>query len=69
MEQEKAQNTPGIEGAPIKPPPDPYVIVQAHLNKITESIKENTVALVEMGVIIRNLQNTLDHLLKGKNHG
>jgi hypothetical protein len=63
MEQEKAQSNPGIERAP-----DPYVIVQAHLNKITESIKENTVALVEMGVIIRNLQNTFDHLTKG-NHG
>lgn len=65
MEQEKAQIDMAVEEEKKKsPPPDPLTIVQTHLNKITESIKENTVALVEMGIIIRRLENTLEQLIK-----
>ena len=63
MEQETTQINMAVEEKK-KAPPDPLTIVQTHLNKITESIKENTVALVEMGIIIRKLENTLEQLIK-----
>jgi hypothetical protein len=36
------------------------------LNKITGSIKENTVALIEMGIIIQKLENKIDALVNKK---
>lgn len=33
------------------------------LNKITNEIKENTVALVEMGIAVKKLENTVQYLL------
>ena len=64
MEQETTQNSVAVE-KPVKKSPEPFTIIQTHLNKITEAIKENTVALVEMGIIIQRLENTL----KERNHG
>jgi hypothetical protein len=64
MEQETAQGSVEVE-KPVKKSPEPFTIIQTHLNKITEAIKENTVALVEMGIIIQRLENTL----KERNHG
>lgn len=58
MEQETAQ-----EPVAVKKQIDPLTIVQMHLNKISTSIKENTVALVEMGVILRKFENTLSQQL------
>lgn len=69
MEQETTQGSmAGIEEItekPIKPPPpDPLTIVQTHLNKISENIRENTVALVEMGVILRKFEGAFEQLIK-----
>lgn len=70
MEQETAQVRMEIDDKLNKMPPlDPLTIVQTHLNKITVSIKENTVALVEMGIIIKKLENTLEQLIKERAHG
>jgi hypothetical protein len=60
MEQETTKINMEVEQKKKAPPPDPLTIVQNHLNKITEAIKENTVALVEMGIVIQKLENKLD---------
>lgn len=60
MEQEKTQSSVEVRA------PDPFVIAQEHLIKITEAIKENTVALVEMGIKIQKLENSIDLLLSRK---
>jgi len=69
MEQETTQIDVAVEQKKKSPPPDPLTIVQNHLNRITESIRENTVALVEMGIIIRKLENTLEQLIKERTNG
>lgn len=63
MEQETTQSSVAVEERPFKPL-DPLTIVQKHLNKISEAIKENTVAMVEMGIITQKLENKIDQLLK-----
>jgi hypothetical protein len=59
MEQETTQINMEVEQKKKTPPPD-ALSVQNHLIKITEAIKENTVALVEMGIVIQKLENKLD---------
>lgn len=70
MEHETTQIDMEIKETPAKSPlPDLLTIVQTHLNKITASLKENTVALVEMGITIKKLENTLEQLIKERTHG
>lgn len=58
MEQETAQGN-----IPVAESTVPLEIVQEHLGKTTAALKENTVALVEMGITIRGLENKIAQLL------
>lgn len=52
--------------AEVKPPPPPQpnpILVQA-LNNINNSLRENTAALVGLGVITKRLEDKIDLLLR-----
>lgn len=49
---------------PTKKEEDAAVVQRSELDKITTALKENTVALVEMGIAVKKLENQMEYILK-----